>query len=125
MSVALLRLRCYVPGSILMNTFGVVIDKGSSVAALVDVIREKNSETFSCIDVTSIILWKVAIPFHASIEDDIKNLKLDHKTSLRRDVILLDIFESTPARDIVSIIASTPSFYQPDLPVYYRDGEFK
>jgi hypothetical protein len=112
---SMLSLLCYVRGGTVNDAFEVKIGNGEIVATLKKAIKEEISDntTFRDVKARSLMLWRVSIPLDDSIEDDIENLNLDHKNSLRPNVILSGLFPDGLERGLIHIVVANPVAGEP------------
>lgn len=68
----LLSLFCYVRGESHKNVFLVKIEDGDTVDGLRKAIKTEKSPSFNDIDASSLLLWKVSLPYSQNIKEDVE-----------------------------------------------------
>ena len=126
---SIFTLLCYVRDDEFSRVFEVKIGQEESVPALKEAIKEKKSQAFRDVDVDSLVLWKVSVPFNRSLKGNVEQLNLIHDESLQPPDVLLDVFPSGLEKRTVHVVVERPPagelpvafMYPPDFRSYPPD----
>ncbi|KAF9231110.1 hypothetical protein BU15DRAFT_9762, partial [Melanogaster broomeanus] len=77
-----ITLNCLVYGQDVHSVFPVEISKTKSIGALKDLIKEKNPVDFVDVDAKALVLYKVSLRADDRLDDELKDLELDHMRPL-------------------------------------------
>ncbi|RGB32829.1 hypothetical protein C1646_743704 [Rhizophagus diaphanus] len=125
-----ITLSCLIQGTSLDKYFKITIDKNNDISDLKDIVWNKNKNTFSNIDASNLIIWKVKIPIsdkakfkqldftESTIEGDLGGTKIDDATHE-----IKDIFGNSPVRKHIHIIIGQPTIVQPTTTTHALNQE--
>ena len=107
----LLQLNCLVLGEPRTRIFPVEIGSIKSVGNLKDAIKEKNQLAFQHVDADTLVLWKVSVPSHESVHENLDKLQVDFvdEKSLLPTDILSHVFSEPLALNHIHVIVKLPS----------------